>query len=48
MEYTVPVKFGIHDFDLDYVELSTPLGPINLIMRKLRGIGGTDESAGVD
>lgn len=39
MTYNVPVKFGLNDFDLDYVEMSTPLGPINLIMKKLRGVG---------
>jgi hypothetical protein len=38
MTYTVPVKFGVNDLDLDYVELSTPLGPINLVMKKMRGL----------
>jgi hypothetical protein len=38
MTYNVPVKFGVKDFDLDFIELSTPLGPINLVMKKLRGM----------
>lgn len=39
LSYEVPISFPSNALDLDYLALKTPLGPVNLRMKKLRGIG---------
>lgn len=39
LTYTVPVAFGVDSLSLEYIRLETPLGPVNLKLQKLRGLG---------
>ncbi len=41
MKYDVPLVFAANAFALDFVELETPLGPVNLRMKKLRDLEPT-------
>jgi hypothetical protein len=40
MTYDVPIAFPAGAFEADFVKLDTPLGPVNLRMKRLRGPGG--------
>jgi hypothetical protein len=41
LKYTVPVAFAADALTADFIELETPLGPVNLRMKKLRELGPT-------
>jgi hypothetical protein len=41
LTYQVPIAFATDAFEIDFVKLETPLGPVNLRMKKLRGLDAT-------
>lgn len=44
MQYDFPIVFAPNALSLDYLELQTPLGPVNMRIKKLREIGQMDMS----
>jgi len=44
MSYEVGIDFEPSAFDLDFIQLPTPLGPVNVKMQKLRDLGTLSEA----